>query len=73
MLYNLLLTLCSRHITQIYFVIDLEHTYTKNKNPVPIYPFDIQFHLSTSHILHWSNYLKPDDNVNSTCHRSFAA
>ncbi len=53
------MTLCSHHVTRIHFVIDLEHTYTKNKNLVPIYPFDIQFHLPASRIPCWSNYPKP--------------
>ncbi len=58
---------------RIHFVIDLEHTYTKNKNLVPIYLFHIQFHLPALRILRWSNYPKPDDNVKPTCHGSFAA
>ncbi len=58
---------------QLHFVIVLDHTYTKNKNLVSIYPFDIQFHLPALHISRWSNYPKPDDNVNLTCHGAFAA
>ncbi len=58
---------------RIYFVIDLEHTYIKNKNLVSIYLFDIQFYLPASRIPHWSNYPKLDDNVNPICHGSFAA
>ncbi len=70
--YNLLLTICPPHVMRIYFVIDLKHTYTKNKNLITIYPFDIQFYLLALRIPRWNNYPKPDDNINPTYHGSFA-